>query len=172
MLLAVEAWLKEKYGRTLREAIFAEVQVADLTCFESVNAAYATHFVEEPPARVCIQTPLPEGVRIRFRFFLSEAAKVSDGRSGLRVQSISTWAMASIGPYSQARRNGCDGGLLVSSGVLGLVPHSMVLPTTEQALYRPCKRWSKRRATQRTSFRQFLQDDPHHPNNGRLSYGC
>eukprot|EP00971_Amphidinium_carterae_P310012 6160418-Amphidinium_carterae.1 len=42
----------------------------------------------------------------------------SQAQENLRVQSISTWAMACIGPYSQAVRLG---DLLLTSGVLGRV---------------------------------------------------
>ncbi|CAE8639978.1 unnamed protein product [Polarella glacialis] len=129
LLTATDAWLRATHSRSLGEAVFAEVQVADLGCFDSVNAAYGKHFFDEPPARVCIQTPLPAGLHLRLRLMLGPSASASTGGS-IRVQSISTWAMASIGPYSQARRSG---ELLLSSGVLGLVPHSMVMPLAAEA---------------------------------------
>jgi len=138
VLGAAAAWLQEEHGRSLHEAAFAEVQVRDLGCFEAVNAVYARSFGADPPPRVCIQTPLPEALHLRVRLLLrpkqGEAlegntdAAVESG--SLRVQSISTWAMACIGPYSQAL---WVGPLLLSAGVLGLVPHSMTLPTASEA---------------------------------------
>jgi len=130
LLAAVSAWLETLApARTLADAIFAELQVSDLACFEAVNAEYAKAFRSQPPARVCIQTPLPEALHLRLRLLLREASSTLEAQS-LRVQSISTWAMACIGPYSQAFR---VGPLLFSAGVLGLIPHSMVLPTAAQA---------------------------------------
>lgn len=122
LLEAAEQWLRGE-GCDLADLVLAEVQVADLARFEEVNRAYAAAFGErEPPPRLCIETPLPEGRHVRLRLLLS-AEKGCCER--LRVQSISTWAMACIGPYSQALR---VGKLLFTAGVLGLVPHSMALP--------------------------------------------
>jgi len=121
LLVAVSTWLNG-LGWSLHMAVLAEVQLGDLGCFESVNIVYGGFFGSEPPARVCIQTPLPAGVHLRLRLLLRSS---HDGFESLRVQSISTWAMACIGPYSQATR---VGDLLFTSGVLGLVPHTMMLP--------------------------------------------
>ncbi|CAK0839128.1 unnamed protein product [Prorocentrum cordatum] len=132
VLGAVAAWLRDAHGRGLRDAVFVELQVADLGCFEAVNAVYARHFAEDPPPRVCVETPLPEGLHLRARLLLrGHAGPAEPGASGrVRVQSISTWAMACIGPYSQAL---WTGPALLSAGVLGLVPHSMALPAAEDA---------------------------------------
>ncbi|CAK9056934.1 unnamed protein product [Durusdinium trenchii] len=137
LLMAIAEWLALK-SRHLKDVAFAEVQVRDLSCFEEVNAAYAKHFVENPPARVCIETPLPPGVQVRLRLLLRPHEGAS-ARDALRVQSISTWAMACIGPYSQAQRLAPD--LLCSSGVLGLVPHSMALPKVEDLTQAQAELW-------------------------------
>ena len=48
--------------------------------------------------RVCVQVSLPEGVLVRV-----EGVAVCGGeRSSMHVQSVSHWAPANIGPYSQA----------------------------------------------------------------------
>lgn len=129
LLTAVEEWLHTQ-KRSLQDVAFAEVQVSDMACFDSVNQEYSRHFTSNPPARVCIETALPEGIHVRLRLLLRAAEGPPSSRDALRVQSISTWAMACIGPYSQAQR---VAGRLLSSGVLGLVPHSMTLPSTEAA---------------------------------------
>lgn len=89
---------------------------------------------------------MPEETHVRFRLLLRCAEEPSES---LRVQSISTWAMACIGPYSQAFRSGgylkppetetegAVGAALFSAGVIGLVPHSMALPTPAQAVEAP-----------------------------------
>ena len=130
LLQEVSKWLISQ-ERCLRDVAFAEVQVSDLSCFEAVNAVYARHFEENPPARVCIETPLPRGIDVRLRLLLRPHQGASP-RDALRVQSISTWAMACIGPYSQVQRPMAN--MLCSSGVLGLVPHSMSLPAALEGL--------------------------------------
>jgi len=88
-------------------------------------------FVHEPPARVCIETQLPNGMHLRLRLLLRDVkAGHAFASENLRVQSISTWAMACIGPYSQAHRVGTQ---LFSAGVLGLIPHTMTFPSVAQA---------------------------------------
>lgn len=130
VLEAIAAWLST-LDQSLSNVVFAEVQVQDLSCFESMNAVYASFFVESPPARVCVQTPLPSGIHVRLRLILRQScAESAPPFESLRVQSISTWAMACIGPYSQAWR---VGSLLFSAGVIGLIPHTMTLPSISQA---------------------------------------
>lgn len=130
LLDAVSAWLGSSYALSLSDADFVELQVRDLSRFEEINCVYAKYFDVNPPPRVCIQTSLPDGLHLRMRMLvgarrISEAGPYRD--NSLRVQSISTWAMACIGPYSQAKWVGQR--LLLSAGVLGLVPHSMTLPS-------------------------------------------
>lgn len=48
--------------------------------------------------RVCVQASLAKGVRVQ----LSCVASAKGQRDVLHVQSISRWAPANIGPYSQA----------------------------------------------------------------------
>lgn len=131
LLEAVSGWLLG-LEHNLREVVFAEVQVNDLGCFESMNAVYGSFFRLEPPSRVCIETPLPPMTHLRLRVLLRSGTceGTAPNFESLRVQSISTWAMACIGPYSQAMRVGM---FLFSAGVIGLIPHSMSLPSVAQA---------------------------------------
>lgn len=71
--------------------------------FAVVNAIYGQRFsYVNPPARVtiCCRDSLPQNILISISFTLTQAdpARIS----GLHVQSISYWAPANIGPYSQA----------------------------------------------------------------------
>ncbi|KAF4651206.1 ATP binding domain 4 [Perkinsus olseni] len=114
------------------EILYVEVQVSDMSSFAAVNEEYCNHFpTVNPPTRYCIQTDLPQGVLVRFRIIAmpstEAAAAAAAVVSTLHVQSISTWAMSCIGPYSQAKR--FDNGTLLTAGVLGLVPHTMSLPS-------------------------------------------
>lgn len=135
VLEAAAAWLAAR-GLGLTDALFVELQVRDLACFEALNAVYCRFFDAAAPSRVCIQTPLPESLHLRLRIVVAAGgaagavAGSEEEVQRLRVQSISTWAMACVGPYSQAVRRGP---LLHTAGVLGLVPHSMTLPSPSQA---------------------------------------
>lgn len=68
--------------------------------FPAVNAIYKTFFGISPPTRACVATPLPLGERLR----LEAVAFVGEDkdRKALHVQSLSYWAPANIGPYSQS----------------------------------------------------------------------
>ncbi len=69
--------------------------------FARVNAVYGTYFGSSPPARACVAVGLPEGIRIKLDCIAYTETKAED-RQALHVQSLSYWAPANIGPYSQA----------------------------------------------------------------------
>lgn len=69
--------------------------------FARINAVYATFFGSSPPARACVGVDLPEGIRVRLEC-IAFAEKTPLDRQSLHVQSLSYWAPANIGPYSQA----------------------------------------------------------------------
>ncbi|EUC40798.1 hypothetical protein COCMIDRAFT_30308 [Bipolaris oryzae ATCC 44560] len=69
--------------------------------FTTLNPIYASFFTFiNPPSRVTVacSDTMPEGVDV----MLSVIAERSKKREGLHVQSMSYWAPANIGPYSQA----------------------------------------------------------------------
>ena len=75
--------------------------LADMAHFAAANAGYVTELPPvNPPARACVQLPLPEGVSAAVEVLVACGTAVSPVRS-LHVQSISQWAPACIGPYSQ-----------------------------------------------------------------------
>ena len=51
------------------------------------------------PYRVCVGMPLPDGVRVKMEVLVCSR---SEERSHMHVQSMSQWAPANIGPYSQS----------------------------------------------------------------------
>jgi 2-iminobutanoate/2-iminopropanoate deaminase len=51
-------------GSRLDLVVNATVLVADISNFPQVNAAFAEHFPENPPARMTMQVPLPKGLLI------------------------------------------------------------------------------------------------------------
>lgn len=81
-----------------------------MTHFPLINAVYKQYFGTSPPTRACVATLLPDGERARVEAIAyvgregerpNEEGEVG-GRRGLHVQSLSYWAPANIGPYSQA----------------------------------------------------------------------
>jgi diphthine-ammonia ligase len=92
-----------------------------MSLFPAANASYIKFFGTSPPSRATVAVPLKRGrVRVEVIGFddrLQETPSedteeaVGDGtayvqriggRTGLHVQSLSYWAPANIGPYSQA----------------------------------------------------------------------
>ena len=54
--------------------------------------------------RVCVQLSLPPGVLVRLEVLLYQPDREEEERGlvAMHVQSVSSWAPANIGPYSQA----------------------------------------------------------------------
>ena len=79
--------------------------LADMNEFAAVNAVYNTFFGPSPPTRACVSAILPRGIRLQ----LDAIAACGDSadRTALHVRSLSYWAPANIGPYSQAVRVSC-----------------------------------------------------------------
>jgi diphthine-ammonia ligase len=69
--------------------------------FPVVNAIYASYFGASPPARACVAVDLPPNIRLRLECLAFNIARPHE-RQPLHVQSLSYWAPANIGPYSQA----------------------------------------------------------------------
>lgn len=83
-----------------------------------------------PPTRACVQVPLPTNCPVimeALSWKQPHSMAVGDlviDRHTMHVQSISHWAPANIGPYSQAVR---VGDLIHLAGQIALVPGSMVM---------------------------------------------
>ena len=76
--------------------------------FAPCNEVYKSYFGTSPPSRATISVPLPIGQRVRIEVIgFDDRPSHRDERSigdrqALHVQSLSYWAPANIGPYSQA----------------------------------------------------------------------
>lgn len=84
-----------------------------MTEFLNMNAQYASIMCRiSPPVRVCVEIPLSENIPILMDVVAYKPPFKSSSNSNLpsvtkhtmHVQSISHWAPANIGPYSQAIR--------------------------------------------------------------------
>lgn len=68
--------------------------MSDFTC---LNQAFLETFASQPPTRACVAVNLPKGVLVRM-----DVLRHAGSRKVMHVQSLSYWAPANIGPYSQA----------------------------------------------------------------------
>lgn len=70
--------------------------IRDMSDYPQINKIYSQYFDVNPPVRVCVQAPIQ-------CFAIMEAIATSsvDRKRSMHVQSVSHWAPANIGPYSQ-----------------------------------------------------------------------
>ncbi|CCL99449.1 uncharacterized protein FIBRA_01467 [Fibroporia radiculosa] len=113
------------YSLKLSHCTNINVFLSSMDLFSRVNAVYATYFGTSPPARACVAVDLPPPVRIRLDC-ISFVEKTPTDRQALHVQSLSYWAPANIGPYSQAII--VDERVFIS-GQIGLIPSNLLLPS-------------------------------------------
>lgn len=106
---------------------YITLYVRSMAEYAPLNAAYAKVFnFTNPPTRVCVECPLPDDCQVIMEAvaFRPRANDTENRRHTMHVQSISHWAPANIGPYSQSTR---VGEITYISGQIALVPGSMTL---------------------------------------------
>jgi diphthine-ammonia ligase len=117
-----------------RNVVFVHVFVRDLHNIAEMNRAYATFFAEDhhpPPARATVVgLSSLEHVDLLIRFLVYHGT--SPDLQYLHVESISYWAPASIGPYSQAVK--VKDGHLFIAGQIGMMPQTLSLPENNSIL--------------------------------------
>ncbi|KAM6311925.1 diphthine--ammonia ligase isoform 3-T3 [Aegotheles albertisi] len=94
-------------GLKLKDIILVHLYVKSMEDFNVINSVYVTEFDLCPPARVCVETLLPDGVLfcidcLAHKYDIATVDVLHDEKLVMHVQSISHWAPASIGPYSQS----------------------------------------------------------------------
>uniref|UniRef100_A0A665WE59 Diphthine--ammonia ligase n=1 Tax=Echeneis naucrates TaxID=173247 RepID=A0A665WE59_ECHNA len=94
-------------GWNIKDIVLVHLYVSSMEDFGSLNSVYKKYFGINPPSRVCVQAPLPAGHLLLMDCLLHDWAEplLEDcfhQREALHVQSMSHWAPANIGPYSQA----------------------------------------------------------------------
>uniref|UniRef100_UPI0037E97F69 diphthine--ammonia ligase isoform X2 n=1 Tax=Semicossyphus pulcher TaxID=241346 RepID=UPI0037E97F69 len=128
----------ESRGWKMKDIILVHLYVRSMEDFGPLNTVYKKHFGINPPARVCVQAPLPAGQLLQMDCLLHNWTQpLEEGcfreKDALHVQSLSHWAPANIGPYSQAFRVDQS---VFCAGQIALVPCTMQLVkagTTTQA---------------------------------------
>uniref|UniRef100_A0A8C4E8M9 Diphthine--ammonia ligase n=1 Tax=Dicentrarchus labrax TaxID=13489 RepID=A0A8C4E8M9_DICLA len=116
-------------GWKMKDIILVHLYVKCMEDFVPLNTVYKKHFGMNPPARVCVQAPLPAGQLLQMDCLLHDWTEpLEEGcfhqREALHVQSLSHWAPANIGPYSQALRVDQS---VFCAGQIALVPCTMQL---------------------------------------------
>nr|XP_014342126.1 PREDICTED: diphthine--ammonia ligase isoform X1 [Latimeria chalumnae] len=94
-------------GFCLKDLILVHLYVKNMKDFGTINSVYQSYFDSSPPARVCVEAPLPDGVLLQIDCLVHKCEISSNDTSChqkqvMHVQSISHWAPANIGPYSQS----------------------------------------------------------------------
>ncbi|KAJ7129533.1 hypothetical protein C8R44DRAFT_700368 [Mycena epipterygia] len=112
-----------RYSLELSDCTNINIFLSSMDLFSALNAIYGTFFGTSPPARACVAADLPAPCRVRLDCI---AHAKSTERHALHVQSLSYWAPANIGPYSQAIM--VDNRVFIS-GQIGLIPSSLSLPS-------------------------------------------
>ncbi|XP_059675654.1 diphthine--ammonia ligase isoform X3 [Gavia stellata] len=94
-------------GLKLKDIVLVHLYMKSMKDFNIINSVYVTEFDLCPPARVCVETLLPDGVLfcidcLAHKYDIAMDDVLSNEKLVMHVQSISHWAPASIGPYSQS----------------------------------------------------------------------
>ncbi|XP_060118098.1 diphthine--ammonia ligase isoform X3 [Heteronotia binoei] len=116
-------------GLELTDIILVHLYMKSMKDFSVINSAYMIAFDLCPPARVCVEAALPEGMLFQMDCLAHKYDETAGGVSCyqkqiMHVQSISHWAPANIGPYSQCVQ---VGDVLYCAGQIALVPCTMQL---------------------------------------------
>ncbi|XP_057364617.1 uncharacterized protein LOC130685341 [Daphnia carinata] len=110
----------ENHGSDMKALLSVCLYVRDMADYPRINNIYGQYFDLNPPARVCVEVPIA-----CYAIIEASATLSVDLKRSLHVQSISHWAPANIGPYSQCV---LTGDLFAMSGQIGLIPGSMSFP--------------------------------------------
>ncbi|XP_048394258.1 diphthine--ammonia ligase isoform X3 [Stegostoma tigrinum] len=125
-LLQVELAMK---GYKFSDIILLHLYVKNMKDFGIINSIYDSYFNLNPPARVCVEAPLPDGVALQIDCLIHKnnltlQDAIEQRKETMHVQSISHWAPANIGPYSQSVKVGNE---IFCAGQIGLIPCTMQL---------------------------------------------
>lgn len=88
--------ITENHGSSMKALLSVCLYIRDMADYLQINNIYSKYFDLNPPTRVCVQAP------IKCYAMIEAIATLSvDRKRSMHVQSISHWAPANIGPYSQ-----------------------------------------------------------------------
>lgn len=125
--------LLDSENLTVKNVICITLYIKNMADYPIVNKVYYKYFNHNnPPIRACVQTILPVNMPV----ILDAVCKNQTEKNPnfLHVQSISHWAPANIGPYSQAVR---VNDIIYIAGMIPLIPGSMQL--LDAGILQQCK---------------------------------
>lgn len=91
----------EEFDLDLMNVSHANVYLSSMAYFPAINAVMYRIFGSSPPTRACVSADLPAPHRVLLDI-IAFSNTDQHARHSLHVQSISYWAPANIGPYSQS----------------------------------------------------------------------
>eukprot|EP01062_Namystynia_karyoxenos_P059731 TRINITY_DN51153_c0_g1_i1.p1 TRINITY_DN51153_c0_g1~~TRINITY_DN51153_c0_g1_i1.p1 ORF type:complete len:650 (+),score=148.18 TRINITY_DN51153_c0_g1_i1:76-2025(+) len=100
------------------DVCYSHVWASDIDDFAAINRGYSPNFGCKPPSRAFVEA----GTGVEQRSVAVELLAHAGPRETLHVQSISEWAPACIGPYSQATS---VGGCVLHAGMIGMDPPTL-----------------------------------------------
>ncbi|KAN0031596.1 hypothetical protein ACTFIV_005461 [Dictyostelium citrinum] len=119
-LLNISNKLKEN-SLSIDQILYVNLYISDMNDFSIVNQYYYKYFKNNPASRACIQIPLSKDDKTKF---LIDCIGAIEKKTNLHVQSISNWAPACIGPYSQANQYK---GFTFLAGQISMIPNNLDL---------------------------------------------
>ncbi|CAG8586228.1 1334_t:CDS:10 [Paraglomus brasilianum] len=119
----------DKLDLSFADIVSMNVVISDMNDFGRVNAVYKTYFDIKPATRACVAVNLPHPVRIQVDLVAIKNVSPEE-RETMHVQSLSYWAPANVGPYSQAIISQNHAFI---AGQIGLIPSSLQLPPSLQS---------------------------------------
>lgn len=102
--------LVKKENLEITDLVAVTMFLKDLSSYADINEVYVSKLAKvNPPVRVCTEIPINIHVVLDALAYKKieedeKSDKVVYKRHTMHVQSISNWAPANIGPYSQAVR--------------------------------------------------------------------
>uniref|UniRef100_H2ZC48 Uncharacterized protein n=1 Tax=Ciona savignyi TaxID=51511 RepID=H2ZC48_CIOSA len=114
-------------GHCANDVTSVHLYLSDIDDFYDINSIYKTYFHHQPPSRVCVALSMGcVGANVPIlQIDCLSFHNLNESVSGnLHVQSVSHWAPANIGPYSQCFTQNKTHFM---AGQIGLVPGSMEL---------------------------------------------
>jgi len=119
------AYALSSHGLMVQDLMSVCLYVRRMEDFSCINNSYRSMFNINPPVRVCVQANLPCNVLLQLDALgYNNQSGISrlPMRQTMHIQSLSHWAPANIGPYSQA----CQlGDVVFVSGQIGMVPANL-----------------------------------------------
>ncbi|XP_014468532.1 PREDICTED: diphthine--ammonia ligase [Dinoponera quadriceps] len=120
--------LVEDENLRISDIVAVTLYIKDMSSYKAINEVYTSWLGKRnPPVRVCVECPLNVHIVLDATAYKENQEcgdKNAHKRHTMHVQSISHWAPANIGPYSQAVR---VGDIISVAGQIPLVPGNMTL---------------------------------------------